>query len=65
MSWAETHRHTAACPSSCWKDGELIPTGRESCTGSIEANDPKPATLATRRQPVFASSIGDDEVSEL
>jgi len=40
-------------------------TGRESCSGSLESNDPKPATLTIRRQPVFASSIGDDDVSDL
>lgn len=40
-------------------------TGRTSCAGSLEANDPKPAALARRPVPVFAASLPDDEVGEL
>lgn len=36
-------------------------TGRKSCQGSIESNDSKPPQLGTRKVPVFAASLSDDE----
>ena len=59
--WKNQHRHTAACPSSCFRSWS-VNHERATITGHFPMGPvaPKPETQSTP-VPGFASSTGDDE----